>query len=137
MITPYSKDLLLSALCSDEVEFEQLLDFNLKSLLKIGDFTFNELFAILKQFERLGFVSEINIRNSSSSAYFCVHLEALDFKNRGGFIGQEKLLKGNIKKLILEIESLEPSLKSKIESTTTIISSIKNVLDLIVLGVNI
>ena len=133
-ITPFIKDKVLNCLCDDSIDFESLMNLNQDEFLKITELSFNELLAVLRQFERLGFVSNLNARRRSSSLYLCIHLDALDFKKRGGFIGQEELLKINIEKLLLEIESLEPSLQSKTEKITKIASNIKLALDLIMIG---
>lgn len=133
-ITPLVKDKVLSLLCSDSINFESVIILNQNELLKEVELLFDDLIAVLRQFERMGFVSDINARRSSSSLYICVHLDALDYKNRGGFIGQEEILKANIEKLLLEIESLKPSLPSKTKKLTEIASNIKLGLELINFG---
>ena len=58
MITPLKKDELLNVLC-DANDYETLLSIPLSEVLSELDLTFNELNAILQQFQRLGFISNL------------------------------------------------------------------------------
>lgn len=57
---------------------------------------------------------------------------AFDFYSHGGFVGQEELLRKNIEKLLLEIESLKPSMPDKISTITSIAGNIATALGLII-----
>ena len=123
MITPLKKDELLNALC-DANDFESLLGGSLNPLLDDLEMTFDELNAVLRQFQRLGFISDLNARRHSSEIYFAVHLEALDFRNRGGFFVQEETLKLTLEKLALEVEQLSKDFPERALTFTTIAANI-------------
>ncbi|HLV51477.1 MAG TPA: hypothetical protein VKY44_05925 [Flavobacterium sp.] len=123
MINSEIKDVLLNALC-DSDHFERVEILELNQILEITGLSFDELNAVLKQFERMGFVSEIMMRRNSPSLYIAVHLDALDYKNRGGFVGQDELLKMSLEKLSLEIEDLRKSYPDKAATFTTIAANI-------------
>lgn len=123
MITSLKKDELLNALC-DAKNYETLLSISLKNVLSELDLNFNELNAVLQQFQRLGFISELNVRKNSSEIYLAVHLEALDFKNQGGFFVQEETLKLTLEKLALEVEQLSKDFPDKALTFTSIAANI-------------
>ncbi|MDE5525665.1 hypothetical protein [Elizabethkingia meningoseptica] len=123
MITSLKKDELLNALC-DVNDFESLLSLDLKSLLTDFHIEFNELTAILNQFQRLGFISELNARRHSSDLFLCIHLEALDFKNRGGFLMQEETLRLTLEKLKIEVDNLSNDFPDKAALWTSITANI-------------
>ena len=131
MITPLIKDKVLNALCDLE-EFETLASLNLKSALEATDVSFNELNSILNHFERLGFVSNINLRRQSQGFYITIHLEALDFKNRGGFFVQEEVLKLTLEKLQLEINQLSNEFPDKAQNFTAIAANIATCLTFLI-----
>ena len=133
-ITPFAKDKVLNHLCSGLFNFERLIRVNRKDVFKITELSFNELTAVLIQFGRFEFISELNDMHNSPDILMIIHLDALDFKNRGGFIGQEELLKINLEKLLSEIESLKPSLPDKVDAITSIASNISSSLALIFTG---
>lgn len=130
MITPLVKDDVLNALCEAN-SYDVLLSTSLNSLLEELNLNFNELYAILKQFERLGFISNLNIRRHSPELYVAVHLEALDFKNRGGFFVQEETLKLSLEKLALEVEQLSKDFPEKALTFSTIAANITTCLGLL------
>ena len=126
MITSLKKDELLNVLC-DANDYETLLSIPLSEVLSELDLTFNELNAILQQFQRLGFISELNARRYSSEIY----LEALDFKNQGGFFVQEETLKLTLEKLALEVEQLSKDFPEKALTFTSITANIATCLSAI------
>ena len=130
MMTPLKKDELLNVLC-DANDYETLLSIPLSEVLSELDLTFNELNAILQQFQRLGFISELNARRYSSEIYLAVHLEALDFKNQGGFFVQEETLKLTLEKLALEVEQLSKDFPEKALTFTSITANIATCLSAI------
>jgi hypothetical protein len=132
IVTPVLKDNVLNCLC-ESLSFEQFSQLDIEALLQETQTDFETLQAILNQFQRLGFISDLNMRYSALS--FCLHLEASDFKNRGGFYAQEEVLKLNLEKLLLEIENLKPNFPDKLENFTSIASNIVSCLGLINLGI--
>jgi hypothetical protein len=131
-VTPALKDNVLNCLCSS-ITCESVFSLEIDSVFLETKTDFNTLNTVLSQFERLGFISHLNLRRSSLS--LCLHLEAIDFKNRGGFYAQEEVLKLNLEKLLLEIDQLKPSFPDKLETFTSIASNIVSCLGLITLGV--
>jgi hypothetical protein len=131
-VTPVLKDNVLNCLC-DSLTCESVFSLDINSVFSETKTDFNTLNAILSQFERLGFISHLNLRRSSLS--LCLHLEASDFKNRGGFYSQEEVLKLSLEKLLLEIDQLKPSFPDKLETFTAIASNIVSCLGLIDLGI--
>lgn len=107
MITPEIKDLLLSDLVS-EPSMECTLDIN-KSAKRYG-ISQIQCDAIIRQFEKLGF---IHVLKSYDGYEVNITVDAHDFMQRGGFTGQEMLLKANIEKLGLEIDKLSKDLLPK------------------------
>lgn len=130
MINSETKDQVLTVLCRS-VDLEQLQVLDLNQILQVCNLTFDELHAILIQFSRLGFVSELNYRRNSSALYVMVHVDALDYKNRGGFKAQDELLKLSLEKLSLEIDQLSRSYPEKASTFTTIAANIATCLALI------
>ncbi len=82
-ITPILKDKILEYIC--QADFERNIYIELKTILSELNIEFNDLQAILSQFERLGFISNLNLRRNVTTFFLIVHVDALDFKNRGGF----------------------------------------------------
>lgn len=118
---PKTKDKVLEYLCALNC-FEKHINVKTENIRQCTGLTFAEINAILLYFDRNGFISELNCR--SEIIYFIVHLEASDFFSRGGFFAQEELLKKNIEKLLLEIESLKPSIPEKVATITSIAANI-------------
>lgn len=114
MITSLKKDELLNVLC-DANDYETLLSIPLSEVLSELDLTFNEL----------------NARRYSSEIYLAVHLEALDFKNQGGFFVQEETLKLTLEKLALEVEQLSKDFPEKALTFTSITANIATCLSAI------
>lgn len=119
-------------------------DWVLKSLVESGEtrltITFigyseplklspDELRLILNQFNELGL-----IEGSTFKGGMGVWLTAniFDLYNHGGFTATEELLKMNIEKLLLEVESLKPSMPEKVERITSISSNIASALGFII-----
>lgn len=86
------------------------------------------MMAILEHFENLGFIKRE--KTLEGETIFYIKVPAYDFFSHGGFLAQEELLKANLEKLILEIESLKPSIPDKVESLTAIASNIATALGL-------
>ncbi|WP_270544902.1 hypothetical protein [Butyricimonas paravirosa] len=133
LITPAMKDEILSILVAN-CELNRCLTSALpKPLLDIAK-SRNNLQAIFNQFCKFGFLSRGVIGSNSISVI--VNIEAHDFLSRGGFTAQEEILKANINKLGLELESLSKELEPKFaEKASTIMTIANNILSVVgVLG---
>jgi DNA-binding TFAR19-related protein (PDSD5 family) len=71
-----------------------------------------------------------DLKLSRSVTYLAINVELHDYYLHGGFAAQEELLEKNIKKLLLEIEALKPSMPDKINLLTGIIANISTALGL-------
>ena len=131
MINNETKDLVLSSLCNLQC-FESMIYIDLKELLSETDTTFNELQAILMQFQRLGFVSDVNMRHLSPQILIVIYLEALEFYQKGGFQMQDEILRLNLEKLKLEVEQLSKDYPEKALTFSSILSNISTVLGLFI-----
>ena len=131
MINNIVKDRVLTALCNLQC-FESMMFIDLKELLSETETTFNELQAILMQFQRLGFVSDVNMRHLSPQILIVVYLEALEFYQKGGFQMQDEILRLNLEKLKLEVEQLSKDYPEKALTFSSILSNISTVLGLFI-----
>jgi hypothetical protein len=123
-ITCEVKDSILEKLCA--ITPERHISFTPKDF----GMPFDALNAVLSQFQRLGFISKLSARRVEIGV--TVHLEAHDYLSHGGFVAQEELLAKNLQKLLLEIESLKPSMPERVNTITTIIASITSFLGLVI-----
>lgn len=122
MITPELKDSVLNALCQN-CQPERMVNFKTEDL---GiDISFNDLDAILSQFQRLGLISELNSRPIAIFLY--LNLEALDFWRIGGFSIQELATKQTLEKLRLEVEALKNTYPEKADTFTSILANIATI----------
>lgn len=121
MITPYLKDHVLNTLCKN-CKPEQFFTFKPSD---INDINFDDLNAILNQFQRIGIIEDLNSRRISISLF--IRLDAFDLQRMGGFTAQELLVKTSLEKLQLEVESLQQSFPEKAETFTTILANIATV----------
>ena len=128
-ITPILKDKILQYIC--QADFERNIYIELKTILSELNIEFNDLQAILSQFERLGFISNLNLRRNVTTFFLIVHVDALDFKNRGGFLVYEYELKMKLEKMALEIDSLSKSFPEKASVFTNIAADIASCLSLV------
>ena len=85
---------------------------------------------IFDHFEKLGFFTQEKLTGGIID--FSMKLPAFDFHAHGGFKAQEELLQNNMERLLLEIESLKPSLPDKVSTITTIVTNITTALGLII-----
>ena len=131
MINNIVKDRVLTALCNLQC-FESMMFIDLKELLSETETTFDELQAILMQFQRLGFVSDVNMRHLSPQILIVVYLEALEFYQKGGFQMQDEILRLNLEKLKLEVEQLSKDYPEKALTFSSILSNISTVLGLFI-----
>jgi hypothetical protein len=101
-----------------------------KVLAEYFDIGFAEFEEILNQFEGMGFLEQQKFLGGK--ARICMKVSSHDFVLRGGFVAQEELIAQNIEKLLLEIESLKPSMPDKVSAITTIAANIATALALFV-----
>ena len=131
MINNETKDRVLSALCRQQ-RFEFMVSVNLIGFLLETETTFDELQAILIQFQRLGLISDLNMRRHSLVIYLTLYLEALEFYQKGGFQMQDEILRLNLEKLKLEVEQLSKDYPEKALTFSSILSNISTVLGLFI-----
>lgn len=127
LITPELKDRILK-------EFVETSGINLavdiRDMAKDYNIDRDTMEIILDHFENLGFFEQTKMLGGIIR--FRMLVPAFDFFAHGGFTAQEELLKKNLEKLILEIETLKPSMPAKAETLTSIISNIATALGLFV-----
>ena len=101
MISSQTKDRILSKFVSVST---MRCATNIKTDCKAHDLTSAEYSAIIDQFEKMGLIE--CSRYLGGNIMICISVDAHDFYSRGGFVGQEMLLKANIEKLGLELDKL-------------------------------
>ncbi|MFI3302769.1 MAG: hypothetical protein SNI18_06330 [Rikenellaceae bacterium] len=111
MITPKIKDDVLRSF----IQFGMRCETNVRKDCSDFNLTYEEYDALIRQFEELNL---LNARRClGGRTIIQLNVNAHDLINRGGFYAQEELLKANIEKLSLELQSLvkqlEPSLAKK------------------------
>ncbi|MFR3217638.1 MAG: hypothetical protein ACLTWE_01855 [Dysgonomonas mossii] len=126
LVTPELKDKILK-------EFIDAggvnLQLDIHETAKEYNIDYEVLEIILDDFENLGFFNQMKMLGGNIR--ISMKVPAFDFYSHGGFVGQEELLKKNIEKLLLEIESLKPSMPDKISTITSIAGNIATALGLI------
>ena len=124
IITSELKDKVLRFIC-DNAQLERLVSEKTNSILTDLQMSIDSFRGIMYQFKRLGFLSELDIRDNITS--LVLHTEAHDFLNQGGFMVQEEIFKTNIQKLGWEIEALQKEvLPDNIERVNKIASIASN-----------
>lgn len=83
---------------------------------------------ILDQFENLGLIHQEKFLGGTM--LITLTAAAFDFWSHGGFTAQEELLQKNIERLLLEIESLKPSMPDKVNTITAIAANVATALGL-------
>ncbi len=102
------KDVLLQRLCENCTP-EKGCEATTKQLMKGTGLTLDQVKAILTQLNRLGFISIVILSNIEVK--WILHLEGVDYWQRGGFAMQEKLLLSSVDKLLLELDKLQLEVK--------------------------
>lgn len=125
LITPFLKDQVLAFLC-ENCQVERMSSGKTSELLQELEIEFNTLNGILSQFDRFGFISDLNLRVSYFS--LVLHTEAHDYKQKGGFQTQEEIFKANLEKLAWEIENLKKEVAPKHLDTLSKIATIASTL---------
>lgn len=108
MITSTDKDKLLFLLCSQPY-VETHINYSVDVIQSNTKLDSDNIFAILKYFERNGLISDLNPRNNI--VFMTLHIEAHDLAEKGGFSVQDEIFKANIEKLQFEIENLRSKLE--------------------------
>ena len=121
IITPILKDKVLNYLCTN-FKAEQFVGFGTANTTESLECDYDTFAAILNHFERLQFISQLNIRRDS--VHLILQVEAHDFILRGGFTTKEELFENNIEKLLLEINNLKKQLTPDQLDTANKISGI-------------
>lgn len=128
MITPVLKDAILNFIC-DNCPLERLVSIDCKLFLKQIETTKEILNAVMKQFERMGFIEHYG--SSIRELSFAVRIDAVDYKNRGGFLVQEQLYADSLLKLELDIKQLSEQFPENANTFTTVLANIATVLSFI------
>ena len=127
MIDHVTKDAVLAVLLRDNKDLEFAVDLN--EAQEIFGCSPEIAEAILEYFKRKGLITN-PIRSLQGYNEYQLNIEAFDFANHGGFTGQEELLEKNIHKLLLEVESLKPSMPDKIKTLSEIAAAVLTSLDI-------
>jgi len=125
IITSPIKDKVLFYLCDQAIP-EQLSSGNTNDMLKELEMDFDTFNAVMVQFQRFGFIEDLNLRRSA--IHFILRTDAHDFAQKGGFAIQEEIFKANIEKLGFEIDNLRKQLAPDKLDTLNKISSIASAL---------
>lgn len=91
----------------------------------------DDIIGILRQFSQKGLISNFNPGNDKAM-HFLLNIDAKDYLLHGGFTAQEELIQKNFEKLLLEIESLKPSMPDRVETITNIISVLSTAFSLFI-----
>lgn len=127
LITADLKDLILKDLISlNSIDVAQ----NINDAQKDFGIDRAVLSAILDHFEELGFIEQRKLLGGL--IHISIKVRAYDFYSHGGFIAQEELLAKDIEKLLLEIESLKPSMPDRVNTITAIAGNITTALGLFI-----
>jgi len=121
MITASIKDKILFYLCTASKP-EQILSGKTEDVLEELGVDFDTFNAVMVQFQRFGFIEDLNLRRSN--IHFILRTDANDYAQKGGFAVQEEIFRANLEKLQLEIENLKKQLGPNKLDTLSKISSI-------------
>ena len=124
MVDPKEKDKLLNLLCNN-LEPERMFTMKYSSLIEETRIDKKFLTSTLRQFERMELLELQEL--SGGTVGIILSLEAFDLKRLGGFEAREEILKLNLQKLKLEIDSLTESFPDKADKITSIISNIASI----------
>jgi len=134
MITPKLKDCVLKCLLSKtniSPDAEYSVPISMSTIADECGTKTKFIRSIIVQF------NELNLIESSFNAHpivlvSAIKADAYDLISRGGFVVKEELLEKEIKKLLLEIESLKSSFPEKAERFTSIIAGISTAFGIII-----
>jgi hypothetical protein len=125
MITPDLKDRLLSFIANEAVDSELSMwytDNERQTIFGHLGFPINFLTPLLKQFEELGLLKMTGAKGYEG---FTLKIDAYDFLRYGGFTAKEEIINSNLRKLELEITSLEVNIpKAKFDMVSTTLTTL-------------
>ncbi|MEI7829004.1 MAG: hypothetical protein WCI31_04500 [Prolixibacteraceae bacterium] len=127
MIDCKIKDKILAKIVKESPEMT--FGFDTEDSKKIFGFDPEMVSSILDYFESIGLIDQDKFLGGEIMIEILI--PAHDLVARGGFTAKEELLGKNLAKLLIEIESLKPSMPDKVETITSIISEISAGLALI------
>jgi len=117
MVTPETKDRLLSALRDNQSRFSLRVDEKVFSEIDI------ELTqSLIRQFEKRHFVTVLQTFTGSGLQRVRVEIEADDFLRNGGHLIEDQIINNELLKLELEIKKLEKEIS--VHTYNTILTSI-------------
>jgi hypothetical protein len=122
MISPDLKDRALKKIVDGGIDEDHTITHYASELECSPD----ELRMVIRDFEARHLISTTRVKGDC--VIVTAEVNAHDFVRRGGFAVQEELLQKNIEKLLLEIESLKPSMPDRVEKITSIIGGISTAL---------
>ena len=120
MITPKIKDEILSSF----IECGMSCETNIYNECEEFQLTHQEYAAVVSQLEEMNLLK--TNRCMDGTIFIFLTANAHDFFNRGGFAVQEEILKANINKLGLELETLSKELEPKFAEKAARITVIAN-----------
>jgi hypothetical protein len=125
IITSTVKDKILFYLCDHAIP-EQVSIGKTSDTLEELEIDFDTFNAVMVQFQRFGFIEDLNLRDFYLS--FILRTDAHDFAQKGGFAIQDEVFRANIEKLGFEIDNLKKQLTPDKLDTLNKISSIASAL---------
>jgi hypothetical protein len=125
LITPQLKDKILNDIVNEGIVVQP---YDVDKCANNYDLDDKELNAILEQFEKKELIKITP--DFGDAITLNVKVNAHDYLLHGGFTAQEELLAKNLEKLLLEIESLKPSMPEKVSTITNIAANIATAMGL-------
>ena len=129
-ITTQVKDDILHWLC-DNAPLGRADDIDLPGLKNSVYFDYDTLYAVLKDFQKEGLISNFSTGFGSMTFVLSLEVKAHTLLQSGGFAVIDALNEANIQKILLELENLkkqlEPNQLESINKAATIMASIATV----------
>ena len=119
------KDQILTILCEEIPAEGGLFSLEAKALVSRVNSDMQTVLTILKQFERNGLISELNAH--PMALRLILMIEAVEFRNRGGFKMYEEIFQMTVEKLILEIQTLQKSSPEVAERMTSLLANLTTI----------
>lgn len=132
MISYVEKDKVLSFICHENYTPGRSFTIDGTQFRSETGLKNDVIISILDYFKGKGLIAEGYGTCSCAVFQIITKVEAHDLFLHGGFFAQEELLKKNIEKLLLEIESLKPSLPDRVERITSIAANIATAISLFI-----
>lgn len=119
------KDNILNILCNNIQAEAGLFKINTSQLAKSVNSDPRTVLAVLKQFQRNGLISGLMAHPTES--HLTLMLDAVEFRDRGGFHMYEEIFKMTVEKLKLEVESLQNSSPDTAERMTALLANLTTI----------